>query len=380
MRSPLRLRVAARPFWTPRRYDLFLGHLAPTLETLELPHICLTDDSPSTRTLTRYGSVRSLSIVIHSIPLLEPLLDWVPAVSFLDVGELYDGIKESECEGIRSRNIHIQAVRGPWRELRRLTCSPVMLYTLAPTCPIRHLYLHWTFPSNCKECPSPTQILRQDSISRLTLTFNPLKNPRVFSVLHGFSPPSLTHLNLCMVFAAHGHKRLNVGETWTLRWKTVFEMVLCTLRPLHSLQLTHVRIVVHCDIRLPPARRTLHPYTNNLMDAVRHLNFGCAAAELARSSPSLEFVVLTTSINNEQYGDDIGGREQTTLERWSVTRGWQRTKRSVDGVSRGESRIGMGEQSLRELPPESVDKLVKAEDLWVSERDKTSYHMDPLMQ
>ncbi|TFK88141.1 hypothetical protein K466DRAFT_662519 [Polyporus arcularius HHB13444] len=183
------------------------------------------------------------------------------------------------------------------------------------------------------------------------------------SVFDGLLPSDvqslLKHLTLCMVYSIGDghlfhHDPAEIMPAAHMEWNTLFDTLLRTLQPL---RLTHLRIVVHCDVLLDAKSPIPGPFS----DAVRHPNLDMVADTLYRALPSLEFVVLTASLDVAEHN------WRWKLESWFVTRGWRRTTADAAGAD--------GVAAQRELRREAVDEIIKSEDLWFSKL----HYMDSLL-
>ncbi|KAM5535297.1 hypothetical protein V8D89_010982 [Ganoderma adspersum] len=352
--------------------------LAAMLQEIELPFdfMLRADDS---YTHISFPAVRSLVLKrVNSELDLDILLAMFPNLDHTFI--IDDAFLVPSCNlpmADRDENRRRAGARNvlPWKSLDRVFADPDILHSLGLDCPVRHLTLsmrRWgDSPSHRPWASSgnvPT-VLREHAPTHLALVGISL--PDGLSHLDDMLYPGprdaasgITHL---VLDAAYRNIRMApdlVGGMYetpnsSARWDVVLDAVLRGLEVLPNL--THVRIVVHCEVNLG------YPFCSPLYDSARRFKFHHLVSALQSAVPSLTHVFITSAGRSYRDVDAWGLREEQ--ERWGTSRAWR-----VRRFSPSTSGTPGGMQGLPdELSREEAEALIDVEEMRGTERKKVLF-------
>ncbi|KAM5538321.1 hypothetical protein V8D89_007923 [Ganoderma adspersum] len=341
-----------------------LGHLAPTLESLDLDDFPIRI-LPSSLT-TQFTAVRSLKLKTSfssDFHTLDVLLRLFPNLDdTLDLGRrLMGNIAEDEYDAFRERSKETQK-RHSWSGLDKLVCDLPTAYLLALQCPIRRMDSEVQHMSS-HEYLYLADTLRHNGPRQLHIGL-PLYDG--FNMLDGMFPPEaaekLTHL---VVFADAG-ARYRCGARYKARnvhWDRLVGRLLLSIKHLHLL--THLRIVfrstTYYSVRQPPPNR-------DLMNRLCEIDLHPAAIQLIAEMPTLDHLFLTSCgrayalQTKTKNGQPV--YRQRIIERWLSTKAWRVDHDHDEEEDRLPADAGLGSgPCTMELSPEVAERIVNQEEL-----------------
>ncbi|KAI1784586.1 hypothetical protein LXA43DRAFT_208458 [Ganoderma leucocontextum] len=311
-------------------------------------------------TLTKVWDFLPLDLLLSVFPNLDRTLI-VKEEVFLVGADWHDHLVT-----VRAENREYAQKMRTWKALDRVVAGPDMLHSLGFPCPIRHLTLSmlWNDDHECRASAGNAHaVLREHAPTHLALVN--VRLPHGFSNLEDLlSPeeavPRLTHL---VLDAAYENSTMPYdpihgvyGTTNFSSWDAMLDALLVGLEALH---LTHIRIIVHCQVDLGYA------FCAPLYDSAHSFKFDRLVAALPGIVPSLTHIFITSY--GRTYTVD-GPREyasrRSTEERWGMSRGWRVRRLSHDSGTQGIM------HDLEELRAEDAEAVINSEEMYATERNK----------
>ena len=362
---------------TPSRINTYIAHLIPTLQILELGGTLETEPaSLMAGYLFPCSSVSSLTIRRLDLTVdLSILVRWLPALKCLEVGGLQAATQWTEPEDYhraRLRNKHRQRDCS-WARLRRLSCNiPETLYVLGLTCPLHRVALN-----SCHIWSKPLIVtaLSDNPPAELYLS---IELSDGLDVLEKLFPPeaggTLTHLTMCLHYVDLGilslatRLQMRSGIIWVRTTKLFHAQNSSLIQPpqkvistaIRHLSLTHLRIVLHCDIRRPSGEYRSIDFTGtqHLIQSVRDVDLREVATTLSCGISTLQYILVTSSGYTAE-DDPIQFNVWHGREEWLRSGGWRLFKDSHRGMRR-----------MEELDDRLAMSLIAREEMGLSETDQ----------
>ena len=344
-------------------------HLSRTLCELELPygHLPIRGFSQRQPVPFKFLAVRSFTLRdVTELVRLDMLLHMLPNLDDTLVVEasplFYRHVLDRDCvETTRENNLLAQERHG-WKKLDRVVSSPLMVFTLGLTCPVRHLTLDLSADERSLLAgldaiarDARCAVLRDQTPTHLTL--RGLRLPAGLSYLDDlFSTDGAlartTHLVVLAEYNSVEDGKLlwpddvlvsislsSNGVFWCDSTSYAQETLLARIE---YLGLTHVRIVVNGLIS------DADPFSASVHHGIRDLSLERLAPQFQYAVQSLSHIFLTSR------GVVVHG-DKKLQEVWDVSKAWR-----VPPAAEAVSVFG---QYLQELSAHDAEAVLRKEDM-----------------
>ncbi|PIL27930.1 hypothetical protein GSI_09965 [Ganoderma sinense ZZ0214-1] len=292
--SSIRRRIAMRQEMDEEFTIEVANHLSDTLSDLELPQVCLPRQPFLRLHPGPFLAVRSFVLRCVTEPLrLDVLLHILPNLDSSLVVEalplFYNSMRDwQRVETIQEANRFAQE-RHAWKKLDRVVASPLMLFALGLTCPIRRLTLDLSADEN-----SPSE--SADAFARHALGSVLRDHAPAHLTIRGLRlPAGLEHLDDLFstnnALAGMTHLVVNaeynsVDDGGKLLWPE--EALDTLLARIQYSSLTHVHIEITAIIR------EADPFSGSVYHGIRDLPLERLATQFQLAVPSLYHISVTS--------------------------------------------------------------------------------------